>query len=393
MRPFLSFNPSQFGLTGFVLNRQFPYVYGMCTIPGRPSPTLCRRLWRHADDRDRYANPVTGLRVQAHLQRECDLGPRQSHLQGRRGTDPRGLHGRKLPGSVAARLQQRHLATFHSDASFNGYSTGFGYASFLLGDYTSTTQNANELFRRNGYQQWALFVQDSWKVTRKLTVDYGLRWDYATPEKEQYGRLGQLNATLPNTNAGGEPGAIQYASTCNCSFYKPSYPYAIGPRLGVAYQMDPKTVIRGGWGVNYQFIANAAGGVFATNGVYPLAGVNPFVNISTPGSIVAPTWPVTNPNVYPVAGTVGGLPGGIAPDQNENRPPRINQWSIGFQREITPNFIMEASYVANRAVWIVRTSGRTEPNLSADLRRLRLVPVPRNRTLQLGKRRMLQFDL
>lgn len=254
-------------------------------------------------------------------------------------------------------LQAGNNATsqpFTPTSSFNGYSTGFGYASFLLGDYASTTQNANELFYREGYQQWALFLQDSWKVTRNLTVDYGLRWDFATPEHEEYGRLGQLDPNLANASAGGRPGAIEYASTCNCSFYKPTYPYAIGPRVGVAYQLNSKTVIRGGWGVNYQFIANPAGGVFATNGVYPLAGVNPYVNISTPGSIVAPTWPITNPNIYPVPGTVGGLPGGIAPDQNENRPPRINNFSVGIQREITRNFILEASYVGNRSAW---TSG------------------------------------
>lgn len=353
--PFLSFNPSQFGLTGFVLNRQFPYVYGMCTNSGATVTNACAGGYGGMQ-------PI-GTATQTQSQ-DYEFKPtfnaNATWVKGnhtfKAGAELilEGFMAGSYPGVLLLASNNATSQPFTPTASFNGYSTGFGYASFLLGDYASTTQNANELFRRNGYQQWALFVQDSWKVTRKLTVDYGLRWDYATPEKEEYGRLGQLNPTLPNTSAGGEPGAIQYASTCNCSFYKPSYPFAIGPRLGAAYQLDRKTVIRGGWGVNYQFIANAAGGVFATNGVYPLAGVNPFVNISTPGSIVAPTWPVTNPNVYPVAGTVGGLPGGIAPDQNENRPPRINQWSIGFQREITPNFIMEASYVANRAVW---TSG------------------------------------
>ena len=93
-------------------------------------------------------------------------------------------------------------------------------------------------------------MQDSWKVTRKLTVDYGVRWDYATPQHEEYGRLGQIDPTLANPNAGGRLGAIQYASTCNCAFYKPTYPYGIGPRLGVAYQIDPKTVFRGGWGIS-----------------------------------------------------------------------------------------------------------------------------------------------
>jgi hypothetical protein len=75
---------------------------------------------------------------------------------------------------------------------------------------------------------------------------------------------------------------------------------------------------------------------------------------------VAPAWPVTNPNIYPSVPGVLGEPGSffaagtepVVPDANQNRPPRVNQWSVGFQREITRNFIMEASYVGNRAAWI-----------------------------------------
>ena len=82
-----------------------------------------------------------------------------------------------------------------------------------------------------------------------------------TPEHEQYGRLGQFDPTVANPNAGGRLGGYRYASTCNCQFYKSAYPYGIGPRIGAAYQIAPKTVLRGGWGVNYQFIANPAGGL------------------------------------------------------------------------------------------------------------------------------------
>ncbi len=341
--PFLNFNPSQFGLSGFLVDRNFPYVSGMTGTYGGMQPIGTASQIQSQDYEYKPTFNANGTWVKGNHTFKAGA---ELILE--------GFIAGSYPGVLLTTGTGPTSQPFTPTVGFNGYSTGFGYGSFLLGDYSSITQNADELFRRNGYQQWALFLQDSWKVTRKLTVDYGLRWDYATPEKEEHGRLGQLDPSLANTSAGGQPGAIQYASTCNCSFYKPTYPYAIGPRVGVAYQLNSKTVIRGGWGVNYQFIANAAGGVFATNGVYPLAGINPYVNVSTPGSIVAPTWPVTNPYIYPVAGTVGGLPGGIAPDQNEDRPPRINQFSIGFQRQITRSFIMEASYVANRAVW---TSG------------------------------------
>ncbi|HEY6342810.1 MAG TPA: TonB-dependent receptor [Bryobacteraceae bacterium] len=242
-------------------------------------------------------------------------------------------------------------------SSFGSFSTGFGFASFLLGDYSAISQSAFT-DAREGSKQWALFAQDSWKVTRKLTVDYGLRWDYNTPEHEEYGRLGQIDASLANANAGGRLGALQFASTCGCQFYKSGYPYALGPRLGVAYQINPKTVFRGGWGLTYQFVVNPAGGLVSSQGIYNLAANSPsyvpatyeFVNIETPGAIQSPAWPVTNPYQYPNLGSTSPAP--TVPDAHENRPPRINQFSAGFQREITGSFVIEASYVGNRAVWI-----------------------------------------
>jgi hypothetical protein len=232
--------------------------------------------------------------------------------------------------------------------STNSQTMGFGFASFLLGDYSSTLQTP-QLNYRQGNQQWALFVQDTWKVTRKLTLDYGLRWDYATTYKEQYGRLGRFDPNTPNANAGGNLGGTIYASTCKCSFYQHPYPYAIGPRIGLAYSINPKTVLRAGFGVNYQFAAASGGGIVSLNGSYPLAGINPFVNIETPGALVQPSWPTTDPSRYPVLGALPSAPS--MPDRNSLRPPRVSQWSIGFQRQITGTFSMEAAYVGNVGVW------------------------------------------
>ena len=359
--PFRSFDPSQFGLTGFIQHRQFPSVTGLC------AGTLC------AGGYGGMQNIGTSGQLQSYIHEERPTFNANA-------TWVKGAHRFKagaeleLEGVIGynANISGVTLATgvgptsqpFAPAVSFNGYTQGFGYGSFLLGDFTSINQTPNFVGVRNGYQEWGLFVQDSWKVTRNLTVDYGVRWDYATPQREQYGRLGQIDPATANPNAGGRLGAIQYASTCNCAFYKPSYPYGIGPRVGVAYQLDPKTVIRGGWGVNYQYIAGFAGNIFATPGttsIAPLPNNAQFINVSTPGSIVTPQWPTTNPFVLPLPGTTGGLPvvtnGVLVPDANHPRPPRINQWSVGFQRELTRNFVVEASYVANRAAWLAGPLG------------------------------------
>src|SRR6185437_7002710 len=177
-----------------------------------------------------------------------------------------------------------------------------------------------------------------------------------------------------------------YANTCNCSFYQPAYPYAIGPRIGVAYQIDPKTVIRGGWGFVYQNLEAAAGGLVSTNGTFPLTTVNPafvpaafqFVNTQTPGFVQRPTWPVTDPYRYPAIGTTpGGF--GNAPnmaDKNQNRPPRVNQFSVGVQREITRNFVVEADYVANRTAWLGGSLGELSQIPPSTYAALGLYPYP-----------------
>jgi hypothetical protein len=365
--PFLNFDPSQFGLTGLVQNRQTPSITGMCTLGvaavlGGVAPCasggmqnigtsgqLQSQIYEQRPTFNANATWVKGkhtFKFGAELEIESVIGGNSD------------FSGLTLVASSATNLGAT-AQPFTPTVGFNGFTQGYGYANFLLGDFGSSTQTPSYLYSREGYQLWGFFAQDSWKVTRKLTVDYGLRYDYATPEHEQYGRLGQLDPTVANPNAGGAPGGFRYASTCNCQFYQKAYPYGLGPRIGAAYQVTPKTVVRAGWGFNYQFIANPAGGLVSASGTYPLSGINPFVNISTPGAIVQPSWPVTNPTIYPVAGTAGvtgQTP--IVPDANENRPPRINQFSVSIQREITRDFVVEASYVANRAVWLAGTLGR-----------------------------------
>jgi hypothetical protein len=231
--------------------------------------------------------------------------------------------------------------------NLSGWNTGFPYANFLLGDVVQATQKAPTDLRM-GKAQWALFLQDSWKATRKLTLDYGVRWDYATAAREQYGRSADLG-NIPNPAAGGRIGAPIFEANCGCRFVS-NYPWAIGPRLGLAYQVTPKTVIRGGWGMVYSFapdiMANSANQIDSIP-----AGSNSFVNIQTPGALPQPIWPNLSPGQTPLPGQITGFSGFTSLDRNASRPPRQNQWSIGVQREISRSLVIEASYVGNRGVW------------------------------------------
>ena len=229
-------------------------------------------------------------------------------------------------------------------------SFGFPLASFLLGNETAVTLDQLASLR-TGKQQYGLFFQDTWKVTRKLTLDYGLRWDYGTYGHESHGLAPNFNFTTPNPSAGGHPGAQIYEATCNCHFAN-DYPYAIGPRIGVAYQINSKTVIRGGIGVVYN--ATPVVQLFGANGnsaTTSLPGYGQYVGQLQNGvpSNVQPLFPNLTPNAGQPAGAVVGAPSYL--DPNSDRPARQYQWSVSLQREITRNFVVEASYVGNRGVW------------------------------------------
>ncbi len=364
--PFTSFDPSAFGLSGFEIDRQFPSITGLSNSLYGGMQTIGPAGQNQG--RIQQEKPTFNANVNEVHGRHTYKAGAELYFQ---GTINDSYAGVILAGGVGP------TSLPFTFTGLGTYTLGFGYASFLLGDYTKTTQ-IPEIDYRLGKYQFAAFLQDSWKLSRNLTLDYGVRWDLAGPSRETYGRLGEFDPSQPNTNAGGLLGATRYASNCGCNFYPSVYPYAIGPRIGAAYQINPKTVFRGGWGVVYQFATDGPAGMpVATTATNAPADVpNAYVNTQSPGFLQQPTWPVTNPSVYPTLGTTAPAP--PYPDRSLYRPPRINQWSVGFQREITRNLVFEAAYVANRAIWLQTGGpGNTLNNISpAQYAEFGLYPYP-----------------
>jgi hypothetical protein len=245
--------------------------------------------------------------------------------------------------------------------ALGGTFVGSPYASFLLGSVSTTTIGPNASGRSGrGFYSW--FAQDTWKFTRKLTLDYGLRWDLFTTPREQYGRAPSLDPSLANPSAGGHPGATVFEATCSCTFGH-AYKLAYAPRLGVAYQLDSKTVLRAGGGVSYSMSPGALGqtgtGVGRTQTINSPTYADPSMILSQ-GIPIAPVWPDLRAGLFPLLGQVTGSPGAV--DQNFGRPARMWQYSIGLQREVLRDLVVEASYVGNRGNgWM--TDALTEPNV------------------------------
>jgi len=256
----------------------------------------------------------------------------------------------------------------YGQAFANTASSGFGYASFFLGDANNVAL-AQIARPRLGTHAYGLYIQDSWKITRKLTFDYGLRWDYAILWKEQYGRMQNAAFTLPNAEIGGRIGTVEYQATCHCD-YANAYPYGIGPHLGVAYQIDSKTVFRAGGAISYASVSDQAGLNSSAGDFYSIAtpspatgaaaGLlkdgNPYAPGNRFGNPVIP-WPDYNPRFpFPASQNPLVIPPSspfVSISSNTGRLPRVFQWSIGFQREIAHDLVVDASYVGNRGAWWV----------------------------------------
>ena len=245
--------------------------------------------------------------------------------------------------------------------------TGFPYASFYLGQVDNGSIG-NAVINQYHRPTWALYLQDTWKVTPRLTLDYGLRWDFTETEREHDFRTSGFSPNVINENAvtagGTLKGGLEYegfgnTGQCNC-YFMPHYPYEIGPRLAAAYQINNKTVVRAGWGLTYGQAApfDYAGSNFAVVSV----GFNT-LQFSSPSFGVANTLLkngfqynsslVTNaahdPG-YQCCSTINNSPSPYF-DPHGGRAPRINNYTLSLQREINNNLVVELAYVGNRGVW------------------------------------------
>jgi outer membrane receptor protein involved in Fe transport len=221
-------------------------------------------------------------------------------------------------------------------AAVNGANVGFGYASFLLGQVDSISMS-NLTRPRMGKKQLGIYAQDTWKVTSRFTLDYGLRYDYSTYLKEQYGRAPEFSPTTIHPLLG-IPGAAIYEGDgpgrCGCNIAK-NYPYAFGPRLGAAYRITPKTVFRSGFGIVYSGTAtnnNAAGGLAGSSATTPFSSFGiPVTTLSQgiPTSFRPAPWPSYDPGYFPTiprgSTVVTPGPGPVWMDPNAGRPARQYQ--------------------------------------------------------------------
>ena len=192
-----------------------------------------------------------------------------------------GRHGFKAGAEIHTNQINTHPdVVFNGSFAFNGSETGLDFADFLLGVTSSYTQGqANDFYNRNLYL--AAFVQDSWKATDRLTINYGVRWDRIRPWLEKFNQLqtlvkGEQSQVFPGAPQGlvfpGDPGVPSSLAPARNNF---------APRMGVAWSPnftapwlhkisgpEGQTSIRLGYGVFYTAYEGLSAGIMSANPPY-----------------------------------------------------------------------------------------------------------------------------
>jgi hypothetical protein len=177
----------------------------------------------------------------------------------------RGKHTLKFGGEIRKLGQNFHTngnesGSFNfsrSSTGFNEFPSGSPLASFLLGAVDNGSTNFTTVHSWYSRQSaYVVHAGDTWKATQKLSINYGLRWDVFTPSVEKYNRLSFFDFG-PNPSAGNRPGRLAFADPNTGSAYAgTSHPEktwngGFAPRLGIAYALNDRTVVRTGYGIFY----------------------------------------------------------------------------------------------------------------------------------------------
>ena len=238
---------------------------------------------------------------------------------------------------------------------------GSSFASFLLGDLSSAA--AAEPYTRGArFRSGGAFVQDQWRTTAKLTLSYALRWEWNAAPSEPHGSASGFDPYAANPAASGRMGALMFAgygagrtgsNTLSNGWYR-----GFGPRLGLAYALTPKTVLKGSFSVYYApgFRTRLIG--YGFNNAYALT--------SPTGYAPAYNWNSSFPQDFARAPFIDASyqndqnVSSILPDSS--RMPQIVSWTASIERAITTNLAVEATYIGTHSTHLILGAAQSNMN-------------------------------
>ncbi len=286
----------------------------------------------------------------------------------------KGRHTLKFGGEIRKHgnnttFVNNQSGTVHFDrlgTGLNEFTSGNAIASFLLGQVSSGDYNI--LTSQSTYPRFSgynVHAGDSWKVTSKLTLNFGIRWDMFKPTVEKFDNFSFLDPNGPNPAAGNRPGSLAFAGTkWGDASYGARYPEQLfkkgfAPRVGIAYSFGKNSVVRAGYGIFYSapIYPGWGGGMsqlgFNANISFPSSNYG-----YTPAFLLANGFPAISDSQRPpfisstfANGTYltseGGGVGTYRP-LDANRLPYAQQWNLTIEHQLTPSIAVTAAYVANK---------------------------------------------
>jgi hypothetical protein len=236
----------------------------------------------------------------------------------------------------------------------NATGSGFGLADLLLGAPVSTSLNITDYTYRWNINSGGAFIQDDYKVSNKLTVNLGLRWEWDGPYSEANNQFYSFNPNVVNPTTG-NLGAVQFAGQNGApTHFSPNIFHDFLPRVGFAWNFLPDTVLRGGFGI-YRLPAigfYSAGQISQYSQTLNAVSTD---NNQTPAYYLANGVP---PAVFNVdANGHPNVPASLTnPSSNVNmlelraRTPYNETWQLGVQHKFRGNWLAEVDYVGTKGV-------------------------------------------
>lgn len=289
------------------------------------------------------------------------------------GYDFRSYRENNTPSAHAAgRYDFANTYTRQLDTSNSNVPGGQQFASFLLGIATGGTIDRNTS-RSNQTLYQGFFFQDDWKATRKLTLNLGVRWEMENATTERFNRniisfdpavASPVEAAAKAAYAASPiaevpvsgfnvKGGLLFADDSNRGFWDADK-NNVQPRIGVAYQLSEKTVLRGGWGIftvpAIIFGVNSPGFSQGTS-ILPTANVG--LTFQATLSNPFPFGVDTPPGASQGLSTFLGRGFNFIPRGLEN--PQTQRWEFSVQHELPGNWLVEASYVGNKGYDLTNT--------------------------------------
>ena len=241
--------------------------------------------------------------------------------------------------------------TFSTDTA-NDSKAGFGLADLLLGTPASTSISSNDYTFRESINSAGLFIQDDFKVTPRLTVNLGLRWEFDGPYTEANNQYASFNPYVLNPTTS-NLGLVQFAGRNGAPrHFSPNIYHDFLPRLGFAWNFARNTALRGGYGI-YRLPSIG----YATTGLSSQYAVS--ATFQSLDNNVTPAYYLGNgvpPYTYNVdANGNPNIPASLAKPTNNvtelesrTRTPYNQTWQLGVQRQFLGNWLVEADYVGTK---------------------------------------------